>query len=370
MAKENAMEGWCRLVRERKWSTRQKLKLIEKFKEPELIFNASSASVQACFLRKPKNNVPIVKARDVERDMHWLSQPNHHLVDFSSSHYPPRLKEIHDPPLALFAIGDVRLLDDPSVSIVGSRRPTPVGLKVTSSIATHLAQLGLVVTSGLALGIDGAAHKAALQGRGSSIAVMGGGLDRVYPARHRKLYEQLSCEGLVLSEYPLGFAANRSTFPQRNRIVSGVSLGVVIVEAALRSGTLITARLAAEQGRDVMVVPGPATSASYQGSNRLIQQGAALVQDATDVLECLAGELQLSIPESPPNSKSASDTQENESKSDCHNLLHFISATSTSVDDIIFASGLTAAKVSSMLITLELEGAIAVNADGGYVNLS
>ncbi len=369
MKREVFLDGWCRLVRDRRWSTRQKILLIESFKTPPDLFAASSESVQACLKKKPKTQVVGVRASDVQRDLDWLAQPNHHLIEFTNRLYPTLLKEIHDPPLVLFAIGDLRLLEDPSIAIVGARRPTPIGLKVAGSISSQLAQLGVVVTSGMALGIDGAAHQAALQSDGKSIAVMGGGLDQIYPARHRKLHERLAAQGLILSEYPLGFVANKATFPQRNRIVSGLSLGVVIVEAAQRSGTLITARLATEQGRDVMVVPGPAVSASYKGSHRLIQQGAALVQDTTDVLHCLSDELALSISEQVVCQACTDGLDVDHSGFENRELLRFIGATSTSADQIIFASGLTAAKVSSMLITLELEGAIAVAADGGYVNL-
>lgn len=367
--KDASLPAWCRLVRDRRWSTRQKIKLINHFGTPDKIFAAPPARVLACCSRVPKTRSAGVHDKEVQRDSDWLACPNHHFIEYTSRRYPAKLKEIHDPPLGLFAIGDLSLLDDPSIALVGARRPTPIGLKMAESISTQLAQLGLVVTSGMALGIDGAAHQGALRCDGASIAVLAGGLDQIYPVRHRKLYHQLAEQGLILSEYPLGFRANKATFPQRNRIVSGVSLGVVIVEAAQRSGTLITARLAMEQGREVMVVPGPAISASYQGSHGLIQQGAALVQDAADVVDCLSSELSLSLSELTIFNENENRPTAARLDTDLQAVLRLVGATSTSVDQIIFASGLTAAKVSSMLVTLELEGAVAVAADGGYVNL-
>ena len=269
-----------------------------------------------------------------------------------------------DPPIALFAKGDASQLARPQIAIVGSRRPTPVGSALAQRLAGGLAELGVVITSGLALGIDSAAHIGALNAGGDSTAVLGSGLDVFTPARNKVLFNRLSCEGLVVSEYPLAYPASRYTFPERNRIVSGLSLGVVIVEAAERSGTLITARLAAEQNREVMVVPGSGLSAQYRGSHALIQQGAALVASVDDVLHCLGSELN-----GWKKLSSSGDIAQRSYDGDAR-LLRYIGAESTSMDNIILASGLTSAEVSSMLISLEIEGVVAVSDDGGYINLS
>ncbi|MGK0375326.1 MAG: DNA processing protein [Arenicella sp.] len=302
----------------------------------------------------------------IDADLGWLDQPSHYLIPITDPRYPSLLRRLIDPPLALFAIGDITLLNEPQVAIVGSRKPTPIGDRMTRSISRGLASVGVVVTSGMALGIDGIAHQAALQSGGSSIAVLGNGLDTVYPSRHKALFQHLSTAGLLISEYPLGTPPARHTFPQRNRIVSGLSHGVVIVEAAERSGTLITARLAMEQNRDVMVVPGSALSSQYQGSHELIKQGAALVTCSDDVLCCLSEPLSRFLQDA--NSKRP--VKHLEVLVTASPLLQYISVESTSVDEIILGSQLTSAEVSSMLLELELIGAVAIANDGGYVNLS
>ncbi|MCL4163056.1 UNVERIFIED_CONTAM: hypothetical protein GTU68_005066, partial [Idotea baltica] len=179
------------------------------------------------------------------------------------------LSQISDPPVCLFASGNLPLLLEPKISIVGSRRPTPAGVNMCQSIAKDLAYLGLIVTSGMALGVDAISHKSALQVNEPTIAVMGCGLDIISPARHRALFNSIVRKGLVLSEYPIAYPASKYTFPKRNRIVSGLSYGVVIIEAADKSGTLITARLAMEQNREVFVVPGSPLNPQYIGSHRL-----------------------------------------------------------------------------------------------------
>lgn len=361
------LEQWCMLVRDRRWSLRQKHQLLEHFKTPDGIRSAPAQEVRACLKGKPLSRSDQISNESIQADLSWLEQAEHHLIHINDVRYPRALKQLPDAPIALFAKGDVSLLNTPQVAIVGSRRPTPVGVKATDEIARQLATVGICVTSGMALGIDGIAHAGALNAGGASTAVLGSGLDLVTPIRHQKLFERLSHFGLIVSEYPLGHPATRYTFPERNRIVSGLSLGVIIVEAAQRSGTLITARLATEQNRELMVVPGSALSTQYTGSHALIQQGAALVCNAEDVLHCLADQLghwyqavQAEVIATPKESLSREE----------QSLLEAIGAESTRVDDIIFASGLTAAEVSSMLITLEVKGVVAACGDGGYVNLS
>ncbi|MCL4169440.1 UNVERIFIED_CONTAM: hypothetical protein GTU68_058226 [Idotea baltica] len=229
-------------------------------------------------------------------------------------------------------------------------------------IAGDLAKLGIVITSGMALGIDAVAHRAALDLNESTIAVMGCGLDTISPARHRALFEQIALKGLLLSEYPLGYPASRFTFPQRNRIVSGLAYGVVIVEAANRSGTLITARLAMEENREVFVVPGSPLNPQYAGSHRLVKQGAILVSEAQDVLLELNCHLQKSLDEMP-----VLDT-DTDPQTPQFRLLKHINYEPTRVDEIILNSGLTASEVSSMLLMLEVDGLVATS-DGRYFRI-
>lgn len=204
--------------------------------------------------------------------------------------YPPMLSEIFDPPILLFARGKVELLQTLMLGIVGTRRPTPYGVTVTERLAGDLAKLGFTIASGMARGVDTSAHQSALKYDGNTVAVYGCGIDQVYPSENRRLSESIMTKGLVISEYPMGAPAYPQNFPVRNRIISGMSLGVLVVEGAQYSGSAITARLAMEQGREVFAVPGNITSAASWGPNLLIKQGAKLVQEASDVAEELTAE--------------------------------------------------------------------------------
>lgn len=357
-------ELWCLFIRDRRWSARQKRVLFEHFGSLDHVFNAGQADVRNVLQGMPKNAKSDVAQSAIKADLHWLSLAGNHLITIEDDRYPLNLRQLPDPPLALFASGNIALLKEPQVAIVGSRRPTPVGESVVSAISADLARLGVVITSGMALGIDGMAHQAALNCGGNTIAVMGCGLDVIYPARNSDLYRSIAENGLLVSEFPLGVQPSKYTFPMRNRIVSGLSLGVLIVEAAMRSGTLITASFASEQNKEVMVLPGSALSKQYQGSHELIKNGAALVSSSDDVLHCLAAQLGDALRgQVKPNSKEYVEVSDS-------GLLAFIGAESTSVDSIILGSGLTTTEVSSMLLELELKGVVAIAQDGGYVNLS
>jgi len=205
------------------------------------------------------------------------------LISIQDTSYPRRLREIFDPPLLLFAIGNAELMASHSVAVVGTRRPTPYGVAATERLSGDLARAGLTITSGMARGIDTAAHRAALAEEGLTIAVLGCGVDVLYPADNRKLYETIASRGLLISEFPMGTPAYPQNFPIRNRIVSGISLGVLIVEGAQHSGSAITARLAMDQSREVFAIPGNITSKMSWGPNLLIKQGAKLVQEWTDI---------------------------------------------------------------------------------------
>ncbi len=205
------------------------------------------------------------------------------LLTMQDRHYPQRLREIFDPPLILFALGNLELLRSPSIAVVGTRRPSPYGMAATERLTADLARAGLTIVSGMARGIDTAAHKAALAEAGDTIAVFGCGVDILYPADNRKLYSDIAKKGLLLSEFPMGAPAFPQNFPIRNRIVSGISLGVLIIEGAQHSGSSITAKLAMDQGRDVFAVPGNITSKMSWGPNLLIKQGAKLVQEWSDI---------------------------------------------------------------------------------------
>lgn len=204
---------------------------------------------------------------------------------FTDPSYPQELKSIYNPPPVLYYLGDLTALEGLKIAVVGTRRPTPYGLKVAHILAQGLAEAGIIVVSGLAIGIDAAAHRGALQGKGKTIAVLGSGVDVIYPRENARLYQEIAREGLILSELPLGTPPERHHFPARNRIISGLTRGTIVVEAGEKSGALITADLALEQGRDVFAVPGPITSSQSRGTNNLLKQGAKVVTGVEDILE-------------------------------------------------------------------------------------
>ena len=353
------IRAWLRFIRERRWTRHEKRALLQVFSCPVEIYQLPDSELEK-YVQQRK--AKLVDDALVDKDMAWLKKSGAELITSCMSTFPERLRWIDDPPVALFALGDTALLNEPQVAIVGSRRPTPIGAKLAQSLAFDLSKLGVVVTSGMALGVDGLSHVGAMDGGSGTIAVLGCGLDIVYPARHKSLYERIIANGLLLSEYPLSMSPTRYSFPERNRIVSGLSLGVVIVEAAVKSGTLITARLALEQNKEVMVLPGSALSKQYEGSHALLRDGASLVTNVDDVLHVLSVELAECLELSEVDSIAV---QEGAG----HPLLRFIAAEPTPVDEIIKGCGLTPAEVSAMLLELELEGRIALDGSGGYINL-
>jgi len=261
------------------------IRLLERFKSPQAIFRASASELEAAGLSpaQARNLASGYSFDDAVEQQQRLLDLGAHLLTLHDPAYPQRLREIFDPPLLLFGIGRKELLSSAAIAIVGTRRPTPYGLAATERLSADLAKAGLTVISGMARGIDTAAHKAALAEEADTVAVLGCGVDVLYPVENRKLYEEVGRRGLLVSEFPLGAPAYPQNFPIRNRIVSGVSLGVVIVEGAQHSGSAITAKLAMDQGREVFAVPGNITSKMSWGPNLLIKQGAKLVQEWTDV---------------------------------------------------------------------------------------
>jgi DNA processing protein len=261
------------------------LRLLEKLGSPQGIFRASATELEAAGLSpgQARSVASGCSFEDAVDQQQRLLNAGAELISYQDARYPQRLREIFDPPLMLFAKGRLDLLKAHSIAVVGTRRPTPYGVAASERLSADLAKAGLAIISGMARGIDTAAHKAVLEVGGDTVAVFGCGVDVLYPADNRKLYEQISRQGLLLSEFPLGAPAYPQNFPIRNRIVSGISLGVLIVEGAQHSGSGITARLAMDQGREVFAIPGNITSKMSWGPNLLIKQGAKLVQEWTDV---------------------------------------------------------------------------------------
>lgn len=261
-------------------------KLLRTFGGPAEALEASAASVTGVVGEAAA--AALRSGPDLDRlqqSLDWLRGPGRCLVSLADAEYPETLLQTADPPLVLFVQGRVELLSSPALAIVGSRSATPGGIRDAEAFAHHLSNAGLTIVSGLALGIDGAAHRGGLRGGSSSVAVVGCGLDQVYPSRHRDLAQRLAAEGAVVSEFAIGTPPLAANFPRRNRVISGLVRGCLVVEAAMRSGSLITARLALEQGREVFAIPGSIHSPVSKGCHWLIKQGAKLVESAQDVLE-------------------------------------------------------------------------------------
>ncbi len=297
----------------------------------------------------------------IEQDLAWLSQTDHDIVTLTEPDYPALLKEIINPPPVLFLRGNRDLLNVPQIAIVGSRNPSTAGSETAFEFAKALAAVGLTVTSGLALGIDAAAHQGALR-TGATIAVAGTGLDRVYPARHKTLAENIVEHGLIVSEFPPGTTAKANHFPRRNRIISGLCMGLLVVEAAKQSGSLITARLALEQNREVFAIPGSIHNPLARGCNALIKEGAKLVETSEDILEELGMYNQQDSLQHTENLQTGLDLEQ-------QNLLNLVQFSPTSIDFLVKQSGLAVEVVSSMLLVLELEGYINAEAGGSYIRV-
>ena len=289
----------------------------------------------------------------IERTFEWAAQPGHNIITLADSSYPPQLLEIPDPPALLYVRGNAALLARRSLAIVGSRNATPQGSANAESFARHFSDAGLPIVSGLALGIDAAAHRGALAGRSSTIAVLGTGIDVIYPTRNTQLTEEIATRGAIVTEFPIGAPPARENFPRRNRIISGLSRGVLVVEAAISSGSLITARLAAEQGRDVYAIPGSIHSPLAKGCHALIKEGAKLVESAEDLL----GEF---------GAVGASDATHDATGVTDVPFLECMGYDPCNVDTLCERSGLTPGEVSAMLLQLELEGKVTSLPGGAY----
>jgi DNA processing protein len=307
----------------------------------------------------------------IDQSLRWLEMPANSIVTADSTDYPPLLAHLDDAPSVLFVRGDVGCLRLPQLAIVGSRNPTPAGRETAESFAAHLARTGLTVTSGLALGVDAAGHRGALKAGGKTIAVCGTGLDIIYPREHESLAQQIASSGALVSEFAPGVQATRLNFPRRNRLISGLSLGTLVVEAALRSGSLITARLAAEQGREIFAIPGSIHNALSKGCHQLIRQGAQLVETAQDIFDELAP-LAATLLDTPLPALIRQNTDRAEVFStpldkDYKILLDAVGFEPAGVDLVIHRTGFKADEVASMLLILELQGLIESYPGGLYI---
>ena len=355
------------------------LNLLERFGTADTLVSASGAQLRKAGLRD--DTIDALKQPDealLATDSEWLAGESHHLVTWGDERFPALLRDVPSPPAALFVEGDPDILWQPQVAVIGSRNPTSGGLDNARDFVTELSRHGMAITSGLAAGIDSAAHAAALDAGQPTVAVMGTGLDRIYPASSKSLALRIREHGVLVSELPPGTGAQRSHFPSRNRIISGLSLGVLVIEAGLRSGTLITARLATNQGRDVFALPGSIHNPMSKGCHRLIRDGAKLVETVEEILQELApmavqlaeelkGEMGLKSSDREVKALDSDDTDPQlDEDPDYRALWACLGFDPKPIDTIIEQSGLTARAVSAMLLLLELRGMVEAHTGGAY----
>ncbi len=373
----HALRAWLALIHTPGLGSRRFLRLWELLPDAQGIVAAptslwreaglSAASIEA--LRQPD------QAR-IDNTLAWLAEPQRDLIAYDDARYPDTLRAMGDPPLALFVMGNTALLHYPSLAMVGTRHPTPGGAQNARAFARDLAGRGVCIASGLAQGIDAEAHHGALEAQGYTLAVVGTGVDRVYPAQHRELAHAIvNHAGLIVSELALGTPPHPGHFPRRNRIMAALSLGTLVVEAAPQSGSLITARLASEMGREVFAIPGSIHNPMARGCHRLIRQGAKLVESSADILEELAPQLRDHLLNAPrPDADDLPTEHAAATPSDLPaghtRVLDAMGFDPVSVDTLVARSGLTAAEVSSILLISQLQGLISPLAGGLYARLS
>lgn len=360
------IRAWLRLTLEPGIGPTGARALLAAFGLPQDIYAASAATLSkhlpselASQLRRP---LAAEAQALIERTLEWLAQPGHHLLTLADPTYPAALLDTHDPPTVLYVNGRAELLNKSTISIVGARNATPGGRDNARSFARYLAQRGLSVASGLALGIDTAAHEGALEAGtegGSTIAVMGTGIDIIYPAANLNLARQIAASGALVSELPLGTPSVPHQFPRRNRIVAGLCKGVLVVEAAKQSGSLITARLATELGREVFAIPGSIHSPLSRGCHALIRQGAKLVESGQDILEELG-----------QSTASKATTPQQPSLFKPHTLearvLEALGHDPVDADTLQFRTGMEMSELGGLLLKLELANALHRLEDGRY----
>ena len=338
------------------------LKILQTFTPQQLFAQSRQSLTQLGLQNETIDFLQTPSWSDVENDLEWLNKPGNQVLTISDPAYPGQLKEIPDPPPLLFVRGNPALLSSPQIAIVGSRNPSSLGNKTAEDFAKMLASSGFSITSGLALGIDAASHRGALKADGYTIAVAGTGLDRVYPAQHKNLAIQIIEKVVMISEFPPGSSAKANHFPRRNRIISGLCMGLLVVEAARKSGSLITARLALEQNREVFAIPGSIHNPLARGCNALIREGAKLVETTQDILEELNQYNQQPEQNMLQIEQSTLDLEQ-------QNLLNLIMFSPTSIDTLVKESGESVENIASMLLVLELNGHINALTGGGYMRV-
>ncbi len=379
MKPADELKAWVALRRLSGVGSKTFQKILDAFEDPSTVFNASSDTLKkAGISAKLITTIQSNKSFDAAiPDIAWLkSSKHHHIITLNCPEYPPLLKQIHNPPPLLYVHGDFSLLIDPQIAIVGSRSPTQGGITNGYDFAKHLSKVGFCITSGLALGIDGISHKGALDANGPTIAVIATGIDRVYPAKHRDLAYKIVAQGAIVSEFPIGTQPRSENFPQRNRIICGLSHGTLVIEAALRSGSLITARLAMEQNREVFAIPGSIHNPLSRGCHQLIKQGVKLVETAQDIMEEMTSVIDLNqintteVTGETQQENTTHTTNIHESiDPDIQTLLEKMGYDPVPVDQLVIRTGFPPESISAMLLILELQNNVSNNGGGTYTRI-
>lgn len=361
-------QAWLKLIITPGLGPARIKQLIEAFGNPQAAISATESQLAAAtgwsadLYRAIKDSDPA----KLEESLTWLElSDRHHLLTIDDAQYPALLKSIHDPPPVLFVNGNPAILSQYQLAMVGSRNASKTGYETAYEFARYLAGMGLVITSGLALGIDGASHQGTLDAGGQTVAVTGNGLDRVYPARHHDMAHQIALHGALISEFPPGTRPLPAHFPRRNRIIAGLSLGTLVIEAALKSGSLITAYKSLEESREVFAIPGSIHNPLARGCHQLIRQGAKLVETAADVLEELAPVAQASVDMQQAGPVATENTPHEDQSHQA--VLDAMEYDVVNIDTLANRTGFSANAVSSILLILELQGKVSCQSGGQYL---
>lgn len=359
MPRDADAEVWLRFALARGLGCRARLALLHRFGRPDAVLGASWAALRASLDAEPATAMAQAGERtdwpELAAHLEWLDEPDNHLLTLADAAYPRSLLDLPDAPVALFVKGSPACLSHPALAVVGSRQATPQGLENAEAFATELSRCGYTIISGLAAGIDSAAHRGGLAGPGATVAVVGTGLDRVYPASNRELAHRIVAQGAMVSEFILGSPPLAEHFPRRNRLIAALGQGCLVVEASLGSGSLITARQAADLGREVFAIPGSIHSPQSKGVHRLIKQGAKLVESAQDIHDELAAPQLAGMKVSAPILQGKDDP-----------LLASLGWDPVDIDTLAQRAGLGAEVLNATLLTLELDGKIVALPGGRY----
>jgi DNA processing protein len=358
MTNQQELHEWLILYHINKLSPLQIQQLYEEYTTTDAIINFLLSSESISLEVKQALKTPPMEK--IKKDFDWQDQPNHYIIPLSSTHYPKLLKHTVAPPPIIYLKGNPNVLSQPQIAIVGSRKATPHGLKNAYDFGFNLSLNHLIITSGLALGIDGAAHQGAVDANQSTVAVLGSGIEKIYPKKHKELAHKIIEKGAIISEFPIYSEPYRNNFPRRNRVISGLSLATLVIEAGLCSGSLITAKQAVEQNREVFALPGSVQNTNKRGTHHLIQNGAYLIEKYQDIL--------IMLKLSTTYSEAIIEKKPTDLDQSCQNLLECVDFAVTNINDIYKMCELPFKTVNYILLNLEMQNYIK-KVTGGYIRV-